>query len=676
MVRVTRTSLPSPQRRVARALALTVAPALLLVGCTGHGGSPLPAPASGAGKDPGLSQAATALAAALTKQDVSSLTWSGLTGAQAQTNWQNTTAPLGRAQVAATTTTVQSSGDTGSVTLELSWTFPGVPQSWSYPVTAGLTRVNGVWADVWATSLVQPELVDGAKLSLKRTQGKRGDILAGDGSALMSERDVARIGIDKTQVSGQAALTSATALAKLVDIDAKAYVAAVKGAGAQAFVQAIVFRAKSADQPSSSRLDKIKGAVAIDGTAVLSPSRGFALPLLGQVGEANKEEIDKSGSQVAAGDQVGLSGLEARDEAQLGGKPSVQVSVRPAAGPSASPDPGSSPSAGPSESASPSGSASSAGARVVFNATGKSGSDLKLTLSPRLQTLAEQALSKVKPDSALVAVQPSTGKILAAASGPGAAGANSATFGQYPPGSTFKLASSLALLRAGMKPGSAVDCPKTVKVNGQTFKNYVGYPSSHLGRIDLETAVAQSCNTAFIGSRDKLSGTDLADAAASLGIGTDYDVGFPAYYGSVPAPGSENEKAASMIGQAKVQASPMAMAGAVASIQQGRTVLPYLIDSEQPKSKAEQLTGTEAEQLRTMLGAVVSQGSGARLKALEPPNVIAKTGTAEFGTDNPPQTHAWMVAAQGDLAVAVFVGLGGSGSGTAGPILESFMKKS
>ncbi len=63
-----------------------------------------------------------------------------------------------------------------------------------------------------------------------------------------------------------------------------------------------------------------------------------------------------------------------------------------------------------------------------------------------------------------------------------------------------------------------------------------------------------------------------------------------------------------------------------------------------------------------MLAAVVTQGSGARLSPWNLRRVIAKTGTAEFGTDDPPKTHAWMVAAQGDLAVAVFVGLGDSGS--------------
>jgi cell division protein FtsI/penicillin-binding protein 2 len=55
--------------------------------------------------------------------------------------------------------------------------------------------------------------------------------------------------------------------------------------------------------------------------------------------------------------------------------------------------------------------------------------------------------------------------------------------------------------------------------------------------------------------------------------------------------------------------------------------------------------------------------------------VLAKTGTAEFGTEAPLQTHAWMIAAQGDLAVAVFVDVGDSGSGTAGPLLERFLRE-
>jgi cell division protein FtsI/penicillin-binding protein 2 len=54
--------------------------------------------------------------------------------------------------------------------------------------------------------------------------------------------------------------------------------------------------------------------------------------------------------------------------------------------------------------------------------------------------------------------------------------------------------------------------------------------------------------------------------------------------------------------------------------------------------------------------------------------VAAKTGTAEYGTELPLRTHAWMIAAQGDLAVAVLVADGVSGSQTAGPLMERLLR--
>ena len=86
------------------------------------------------------------------------------------------------------------------------------------------------------------------------------------------------------------------------------------------------------------------------------------------------------------------------------------------------------------------------------------------------------------------------------------------------------------------------------------------------------------------------------------------------------------------------------------------------------------LEPAEAEALRALLRGVVTSGSGSGLLDVPGPPVIAKTGTAEFEKNGKLLTHAWMIAAQGDLAVAVFVDEGSSGSGTAGPILEQFLR--
>ena len=120
----------------------------------------------------------------------------------------------------------------------------------------------------------------------------------------------------------------------------------------------------------------------------------------------------------------------------------------------------------------------------------------------------------------------------------------------------------------------------------------------------------------------------------------------------------------------------MAMATVVASVLKGSTVVPRLLPDAKTATASpdEPLTAQEDQQLRTMMRAVVERGSGARLAGLSG-QVIAKTGTAEFGEKLPLPTHAWMVAGRGDLAVAVFVDRGSSGSGTAGPLLQSFLEK-
>jgi cell division protein FtsI/penicillin-binding protein 2 len=214
-----------------------------------------------------------------------------------------------------------------------------------------------------------------------------------------------------------------------------------------------------------------------------------------------------------------------------------------------------------------------------------------------------------------------------------------------------------------------------VIVDGRKFSNYSDYPRSHQGTITLRTALAQSCNTAFIGQRGKLDPSALSEAAGSLGFGIDYDVGFASFFGSVPNDPAATGRAAAMIGQGKVEASPMAMAAVAASVAAGETVIPHLIDGQQPLSKGQPLTDQEAGQLREMMRAVVSEGSGQVLGNVPGPAVLAKTGTAEYGTSEPLKTHAWMIAIQGDLAVAVFVNDGKSGSGTAGPLLRTFLTK-
>jgi len=532
-------------------------------------------------------------------------------------------------------------------TATLGWSWPVGEQDWTYTSEATLRLTGEQWRVAWEPSLVEPSLREGSTLDRRTLSAKRADIVGARRERLVTERPVTRFGIDRSAVPERRAVASARRLAALLDIDAAAYVKQVRASGERAFVEGIVYRREDVPPRVGSTYQQIPGALAVQDELALAPTREFAAPILGTVGEATAEMVEEDPERYQPGTEAGLSGLQARYDERLAGTPGVEVAAFDSEG----------------------------DGRVLFSEEPARGRPLRLTLDARLQSTAERLLAPVGPASALVAIRPSSGAIVAAANGPGTDGYNMATYGQFAPGSTFKAVSSLALLRAGLAPGSSVRCTDSLVVDGKRFENYDDYPAAGLGVIPLRTAVANSCNTAFISERGRLGPRDLADAAASLGLGVDHDLGFPAYFGQVPRPGSETEAAADMIGQGRVLASPMAMAAVVASVQSGRTVLPSLVvDHEVEQEDVPALEESQVGRLREMLRAVVTGGSGAQLADVPGGPVIAKTGTAEYDDDGTLRTHAWMVGAQDDLAVAVFVETGESGSRTAGPILEAFLR--
>jgi cell division protein FtsI/penicillin-binding protein 2 len=605
---------------------------------------------------PSAEDEAADLAAALSAGRLTSLSFSGGTPEQAQALWERSVAGLGRASADVSVDRVTEGKDGGPSTARLSysWHLPGSTRPWTYRTSAQLVADDSAdhgFRVRLAPTLVHPALGNGGRLVRSTTPADRGDILGAGGTALVTERPVLHFGIDKTAVAAAKQPAVARALAGLLGIDVKSYVARVSAAGPKAFVEALALRPADARAALHSTA-AVKGVAVVRDTVPLAPTREFARPVLGTVGPVTAEMVKASPGVYRPGDDGGLSGLEARYDEQLRGTPGLTVQAVDGRG----------------------------ATRELFGVDAVPGKPLETTLDSRLQRLAEDALSAVRPASALVAVRPSTGDLLAVASGPGSKGYSTATVGRYAPGSTFKVVSSLALLRAGVRPSSTLRCPATTVVDGKRFTNYSDYPAGALGRISLSTAVADSCNTAFVNERRVVSQEDLASAAASLGLGVDHDLGFPVFLGSVPKTdaeaGSATGHAASMIGQGKVVASPLAMATVAASVARGGVVVPRLLTRQQPDgaAPASPVTPVEGEQLRALMRGVVTRGSGSFLASLPGAPVLAKTGTAEFGARPPLQTHAWMIAVHGDLAVAVFVDVGASGSGTAGPVLERFLR--
>jgi len=619
-------------KRLARTLGLgALAGGLVLSGCSFSSG-------------PSPDGAAKRAAAELAAEHLTATTWQGATAAQ--TAYAHVFSGM---DVRPTVTFASAKTDGDRATAKLDWSWPVGSESWDYTTSLELTKSGDTWTAQWSPTVVNDQLGKTDRLRQTRVDAVRANIVGAGGTPIVKPRPVMRFGLNKAVLKTATVPVSARQLATLVGIDVKGYVKLAKASGPKAFVPAITFRESEVPSSVQAQYLAIKGAVALHDKLPLAPTKGYAAALLGTVGPATAEIVKKSKGRVMAGDDTGLSGLQERYDAQLAGKAGGEIDIVHA----------------------------DDSVTKAFTTAPADGKPLQITLVPSMQQTAENVLANVGPASALVAIKPSTGAIVAAASGPGSRGYDTATFGQYAPGSTFKMIDSLALLRSGLTPDSPVMCTTSLSVDGKRFTNDSEYPAGKVGRITLTDALANSCNTAFISQHGRLKGTVLQDAAAALGFGVDHNVGFPAYFGQVPAPASDVEKSADMIGQGKVLASPMAMATVMSSILAGHAVVPHLVDGQTATaSPSHPLTAAEARKLRGMLRAVVTEPTGTGHGLLDIPGapVIAKTGTAEFGTTPPLPTHAWMVAGRGDLAVAVFVDRGHTGAGVAGPILEAFLR--
>lgn len=615
--------------------------------------------------------------------DVGSVAFEGKESAAANEQLKEVFQALDPAKPAVESGELTLEKDTATVPLNYTWKIGS--GEWKYTAAAELKKSGDKWLTVWKPALLVPELAEGEVIGAGAQAPQRADILGAGDAKLVTYRPVVNVGIDKPKLGSADPAASAAKLAQLVGVDPAAYTQQVQAAGPEAFVTAITLR-QDGRTITDEQIGQIPGARSIAGLLPLAPTRTFARALLGTAAEANAEQIEKSGGTLKAGDTTGTGGLQQQYDAQLRGTDGIQVYAEKAG-----------------LSAEEKQALPNNGRRTLFQVDMKQGTPVKTTLDPRLQQLAEDVLAEVGPASAIVALRPSSGAVLAAASGPGSNGYNTALLGQYAPGSTFKMVDSLAMIRNGLTPDSKVECTPTLTVDGRTFKNAEGYPESSLGSVTLRDAFAHSCNTAFIAARDSVSQAQLESAATSLGVAVEAPgLGAAAFLGSVPGEAEGTEHAASMIGQGKVLLSPLAAAVMAGSVAKGSPVSPVLVLNAEagsgtaapegsgtptadgtssssstapaPAKAAEKpVTAAEAAALADMMRAVVTSGHAGFLASVPGEPVGAKTGTAEFGNENPPRTHAWIVAVHGDLAVAVFVEEGGLGATTSGPLLKDFL---
>jgi Penicillin binding protein transpeptidase domain len=300
----------------------------------------------------------------------------------------------------------------------------------------------------------------------------------------------------------------------------------------------------------------------------------------------------------------------------------------------------------------------------------KNVSGLATTIDPAAEQAARSAVEAYN-NSAMVVIQPSTGKILAIANN---AGFNDfALTARVAPGSTMKTLTSTALFSEGvLNPDSDVPCPKAFTIQGITYHNDQG--ESEPASTPFITDFAQSCNNAFSTQWEHLTGGRLAETAKEYyGLDQNWDIGIgqvSASYFNAPASASGSELAQEAFGEGSLTASPLAMASVAATIDSGSFRQPYLAAGG-PLVTAKPLPVTTDAWLKEMMRAVVTSGTAAPIGF--GPDVYAKTGTADINGQGQP--NSWLIAFEPsrDVAVACLVVNAGYGAQFAGPEVKAFL---
>jgi cell division protein FtsI/penicillin-binding protein 2 len=506
--------------------------------------------------------------------------------------------------------------------------------------TLRLKKVSGKWLVSWAPSTITPRLAARDKLSLQLSWPARAAILGSGGQALTTQADNVTIGVEGSRIKNAASLTTALVAAGATQQQASSAISAAQAH--PTFFEPVFTVSQARYAQLKPALYPLPGTVFESSAAQQATTPGLSSGIVGTVGAVTAEELKNLGGAYNASSVVGQTGLEASAEKQLAGTPTATAEV-----------------------------VTAKGATVARLATlpGHAGTPVKTTIDPTVQNAAEAALAGEKKSAALVAVDARTGNLLAVANA-NAGGYDQAVLGGFPPGSTFKVLTSTALISKGLTPASAASCPKTATVDGEVFNNAEGE-----GQVsDLLHAFAESCNTAFIQlATGKLQAPDFPAVAAQYRLGQTIQMGTPAFAGSVPQPRDQADLAATSIGQGRVLASPLNMAMVAAAADTGTVHAPRLVTGAPDDSAAtSQLPGTVVTDLHQMMAQVVTSGTAAGQGL--PGGTAAKTGTAEYGTGKPLKIDAWLMGFKGNVAFAVLVtNSSGNGGPTDGPIAAKFL---
>lgn len=512
---------------------------------------------------------------------------------------------------------------------------------WSYDTLVKSNLRQGRWLIEWLPGTFHPDLTDSTSLERTRTLPARAPILDRKGVALTPEREIVRVGVEPRDVRR----TTYDELASVLEIDTASLEERVRAAQPSWFVSVIDLR-RPAFRQVSERLLAVPGIVVDTSRRALAPTAEWGRSILGTVGPATSDSLETAGPLALPTDEVGVSGLQLAYQQQLAGTPGISIDLVERT--------------------------SGEVLNEVLRRRPVPGQPLDTSLDFSAQSAAEEAVVGATDTTAVVVVKASTGEVLASANGPGPTSYPTGFIGRYAPGSTFKVVSAAALIDQGVvQPSSRVTCPDTTVVDGKRFKNYERGIAG--ASPTFEQAFAASCNTTMVERADELTGTQLAKMAARFGVGAQWQLGLDAYSGSAPADADLVTRAANMIGQGRVEASPLLMAMIAATVDSGVARTPTLLPELAPGTRLRPLDPDLLSDLQQMMRLTVTDGTGSSVDLPGLP-VHAKTGTAEYDEGGQLGTNAWMIGYRGDLAFAVLVENGSSGAQDAGPVVKQVLQ--
>ncbi|MFC9897866.1 penicillin-binding transpeptidase domain-containing protein [Nocardia sp. NPDC127579] len=496
------------------------------------------------------------------------------------------------------------STDENAFTLGATWKFGKDGRNeWAYTTTGTAADSNG-WKIKWDPATLAPGLAAGP-LTYSAAYPNAARVLDSTGGELMTQHIVTVVqvapGADTAAVAGALAPTNTGITAASLTTE----LAAAQGKS----ITAITLRAADIE-PVHAALSAIPGVTLSPQTRLLTVDKAQASPTLSGLAELWQQRAD-----TAAGWAV---------RAQTPG------GTERIAGPDPKPTP-----------------------------------DIATTLDIDLQNAAESALGPLTTPAAVVALQPSTGNVLAMAQNSAAdAQGPIALTGLYPPGSTFKTVTVSAALQAGeVTPDSVLPCPGSANIEGRRIPNDESFD---LGEVPLHTAFARSCNTTMGMLGVRLPADGLTRAATQLGLGVDYVTpGLTTVTGKVPAADTPAQRVEASIGQGRVTATPFGMALVAAAIAHGSAPNPVLVQGEPGVADQQPPVppATVPDQIKAMMRETITAGTATQLRDI--PGLLGKTGTAEYGDNT--HAHGWFVGIDGDLAFAVFV----ADAGSSGPAVDA-----